>query len=407
MTAASHSGAGSRCVLHLDVDAFYCACEERRRPELRGKPLAVTQFNSGGFVAVSEAARQSGVRKGDGIGAGGQEALAFYKDRPEALMAAVRRRCPNLTVLPMDTTFYRHCSAELFDIIVSAPCWTASTAPTVEKASIDDFYVDCSEEVWYRNQRWCEGAGAPGATGQPASKQPRLSQELDVADVEELWDQEGGCGSSGVESPTSDDGPSGSGLIADPAAAECPTFFDVVSIYSSAATSAAAAQPYTPQQSVIGPGQDSGPALVACTIAHELRDHVRRASGGMTLSCGIGTSKLLARLVSKRPKQPDSQTMLLPHQVDGLLAVCPLKAVPGLKGALGRRIQEKFEPHSNEQSTSSAQQQLCLSSLADLPIDQVNRCSPRSSRQFSYQKMSNSMPETPLIDDTSQQLSNS
>lgn len=369
MAGASDSGAragASRCVLHLDVDAFYCACEERRRPELRGKPLAVTQFNSGGFVAVSEAARQSGVRKGDGIGAGGQEALAYYKDRPESLMAAVRRRCPSLMVLPMDTTFYRRCSAELLDIILSAPCWTAPTAPKIEKASIDDFYVDCTAEALYRKQSCC-GARETNLISQPTTKRPRLSRQLEVASAEELSDQEGGCGSS-AESPASDDGVD-SGLVVEPTTAECPTFFDVVSIYSSAVT---AARPCTPQQSTIGPGRDSGPALIACTIAHELRDHVRRVSGGMTLSCGISTSKLLARLVSKRPRQPDSQTMLLPQQVDALLAVCPLKAVPGLKGALGRRIQETFGPHCNERTAGIAQPQLCLSSLADLPIDQVS-----------------------------------
>ena len=135
---------GNRCVLHLDVDAFYCACEERRRPELRGKPIAVTQFNSGGFVAVSEAARQSGVRKGDGIGSGGQEALAFYKNRPEALMPAVRRRCPGLIVLPMDTTFYRRCSAELLEILRSAPCWTASESTNRRGGSLTVLTTLCS-----------------------------------------------------------------------------------------------------------------------------------------------------------------------------------------------------------------------------------------------------------------------
>jgi nucleotidyltransferase/DNA polymerase involved in DNA repair len=77
----------ARVVLHCDVDGFYVACELLRRPELRGLPLAVTQFNSGGFVAVSEEARQQGVGKGDGIGAGGQKALDYFKDRPDALMS--------------------------------------------------------------------------------------------------------------------------------------------------------------------------------------------------------------------------------------------------------------------------------------------------------------------------------
>lgn len=41
-------------------------------PELQGQPLAVQQFNAGGFVAVSYEAKAAGVRKGDGVGAGGR-----------------------------------------------------------------------------------------------------------------------------------------------------------------------------------------------------------------------------------------------------------------------------------------------------------------------------------------------
>jgi DNA polymerase iota len=33
----------SRCILHFDIDCFYAQAEELRRPELAGRPLAVTQ----------------------------------------------------------------------------------------------------------------------------------------------------------------------------------------------------------------------------------------------------------------------------------------------------------------------------------------------------------------------------
>ena len=65
----------SRVIFHLDVDSFYVACELLRRPTLRGKPVAVTQFNSGGFVAVSNEARRCHIKKGDGIGVHGQKNL--------------------------------------------------------------------------------------------------------------------------------------------------------------------------------------------------------------------------------------------------------------------------------------------------------------------------------------------
>lgn len=55
-----------------------------------GKPVAISQFNRGGFVAVSYEAKAKGVRKGDGIGERGQKELDFFKDRPDAVMNEVR-----------------------------------------------------------------------------------------------------------------------------------------------------------------------------------------------------------------------------------------------------------------------------------------------------------------------------
>eukprot|EP00951_Prasinocladus_malaysianus_P049423 scaffold669740_cov48-Prasinocladus_malaysianus.AAC.1 len=52
-------------ILHIDIDSFYCEVERMDDPSLRGRPLVVQQFNSGGFVAVSYEAKKHGIRKGD------------------------------------------------------------------------------------------------------------------------------------------------------------------------------------------------------------------------------------------------------------------------------------------------------------------------------------------------------
>jgi len=129
-------------ILHIDVDGFYCACELRRNPRLRGKPVAVTQGNSGGFVALNQEARSAGLMKGDGIGAEGHKNLEFFRNRPEAIMEHVLRKCPDLLIMQMDTAWYRKCSQ---DILKALQGFDESLV--VEKASIDDFFVDASRTV--------------------------------------------------------------------------------------------------------------------------------------------------------------------------------------------------------------------------------------------------------------------
>ena len=116
-------GRRDRWIVHLDVDSFYVSCEIMRDASLRNKPVAVSQFNSGGFVAVSREARAMGVRKGDGIGKNGQKELAFFKDRPDALLSSVLKRCPDLKILPMDTDYYRKCTNLLERTLENFTLW--------------------------------------------------------------------------------------------------------------------------------------------------------------------------------------------------------------------------------------------------------------------------------------------
>src|SRR5262245_58997955 len=88
-----------RRILHLDMDAFYASVEQRDRPELRGRPVAVggSPESRGVVAAASYEARAFGVRS----------ALP---------MSRAVRLCPDLTIVPPDFAKYRAVSALVFAI---------------------------------------------------------------------------------------------------------------------------------------------------------------------------------------------------------------------------------------------------------------------------------------------------
>lgn len=123
-----------RCVLLFDVISFYVSAERVRDASLIGKPIAVTQFNQGGFVAVSPEAAACGIRKGDGIGEAGRVAL----NRPaDSGIKDVMQKCPDIRILPMDTPWYREVSERVYTVLKDN-----SRGATVHKSSLDDYYME-------------------------------------------------------------------------------------------------------------------------------------------------------------------------------------------------------------------------------------------------------------------------
>lgn len=101
----------------LDLDAFFCACEEVRRPELAGRPFCVGGDPDGrGVVATaSYAARAFGV----GSALPSSEA---------------RRRCPDLMFLRPDIAHYREVSRAVWGAL-------AECSPAVQQTGIDEGYL--------------------------------------------------------------------------------------------------------------------------------------------------------------------------------------------------------------------------------------------------------------------------
>jgi DNA polymerase-4 len=108
-----------RAILHVDLDAFFAAVEQRDRPELRGKPVIV---GGGGPT-------DRGV-----VSAASYEARAFgvHSAMPLRTAAAL---CPGGVFVPVDGARYMEVSREVMAIL-------RRFTPGVEPISIDEAFLD-------------------------------------------------------------------------------------------------------------------------------------------------------------------------------------------------------------------------------------------------------------------------
>jgi DNA polymerase-4 len=105
-------------VLHLDLDAFFAAVEQRDKPSLRGRPVVVGGTGGRGVVATAS-----------------YEARA-YGARSAMSTAEARRRCPPGTAF-LGGRFgaYRRTSDVVMELL-------RGLSPLVEPVSLDEAYVD-------------------------------------------------------------------------------------------------------------------------------------------------------------------------------------------------------------------------------------------------------------------------
>ncbi|CAN5495263.1 DNA polymerase IV [soil metagenome] len=108
----------TRTILHVDLDAFFAAVEQRDRPELRGRPVIV-----------------GGDPRGRGVvSAASYEARVFAVHSAMSLREAVGR-CPDGVFLPVDGRRYQQASREVMAVM-------RRFTPQVEPISIDEAFLD-------------------------------------------------------------------------------------------------------------------------------------------------------------------------------------------------------------------------------------------------------------------------
>ncbi len=106
-----------RCILHVDMDAFYASVEQRDDASLRGKPLVVGGGENRGVVAAaSYEARKFGIRSA-------------------MPMAEANRRCPNLLRVAPRMAQYKLESEKIFTVF-------REFTPAVEGLSLDEAFLD-------------------------------------------------------------------------------------------------------------------------------------------------------------------------------------------------------------------------------------------------------------------------
>ncbi|OOF98863.1 hypothetical protein ASPCADRAFT_513014 [Aspergillus carbonarius ITEM 5010] len=107
-----------RYIMHVDFDCFFAAVSTLKRPELRGKPVAVAHGTGSGseIASCNYEARTHGVKNG-------------------MWMKGALQACPELNVVPYDFPAYEEASRKFYNAILSVD-------GIVQSVSIDEALVD-------------------------------------------------------------------------------------------------------------------------------------------------------------------------------------------------------------------------------------------------------------------------
>ncbi len=148
----------ARCILHVDLDAFFAAVEVRENPALRGKPVVVGADPQGGrgrgvVTAASYEARRFGIHSALPIG-------------------QAYRRCPDAIFLRPRGALYGEVSERFMAIL-------GEFTDLVEPLSIDEAFLDVTDSL----ALFGDGAAIARQIKDQVSQRERLTASIGVAPV--------------------------------------------------------------------------------------------------------------------------------------------------------------------------------------------------------------------------------
>jgi len=341
----------SKLIIHLDVDCFYCQCEELSRPELRTRPLAIGQKHI--VVTCNYVARGQGVKK-----------LMLRSD--------ARRICPDLIILEgSDLEPYRRASRliylsfrkfikelvssnEIGEDIDKGRALSQDDIPLVKKGGMDEMYADITCLV-SRILR-CKKKLTESRKHQ-AWKIPSLPHHAFIY---------GSNATSNAVSISEDQ----SGIEARIENPSCNNYSDMVAT-DDFLLSSQCRRVRCDNTSLWGDVYERRDCVERIHIAADVAKRVQnavRSETGFSTCVGVSVSPMLAKIAAELQK-PNSLNVLYPWRAHNIIEKMPLRRIPGIGSNTFRALLPCLEKYNDRKATSKEQYWKCRLSIYTIKFE--------------------------------------
>ena len=287
-----------RVICHLDLDCYYCQVESVRNPSLNGKPMAVVQYNPNDCKRINPSDNRINIGAGSIIAVNYEARSKGVKRQMRGNEA--RKACPEIILVQVPTyenkanlTIYRDASAQIVKCI-------QRSVVLVEKASVDEVYLDITEQTKKR-----------------------------LAEIDKLYPKR----SDFVEYIKAN---APSILAGDNESEAERSKKELRDGYKNDSTH----HLYTDFSFLLDDdNEDDKMIAVGAVITKEIRNQILEL--GFTCSAGVTHNKMLSKICSAMNK-PNQQTLLFRSSVEKIMSTLPISRIPGWGGNLGGEILEKY-----------------------------------------------------------------